>query len=766
MSEIPNDDEICETQKINKAASLISFYNEATDYYLNKSHYINYIVYHQNIRSIHANFNSFISTINSDLSKIDVLIFTEINCNAKDLPKYKLPGFSEISKPREIGRGGGIIIYYRSSFNIKVQDTSFLSAETLQIKINNELLILAIYRPPSKSKSEFLQQLNNHLALLEKTEQKDILILGDININLLDKEDIQVENYQNKMSENGYESCIFSPTREEFRQDSFKSSLLDHVFHKFRKFQNLSSVINYKITDHYSTCTLLFSSTNLKSEPFKDKINYTEVYKMLNKIDWLSIDVSDAKNPVSQIAKAIHETKCANVERVHKYTPTHERVSKEWISDKIEHLLKLRDSYFLRCKRNKTNSNYRSEYNKIRNLANFEIKKAKNAFYRHQLTECHGDSSGTWKILNEILGRSSNSIDENIIRYMPQTLTMQDILHSFGEQFSTKVNDLRHICDFTAMRGRAPDAAVPHSLSLPPANDVAIEYIIEKLKKRKGPGHDKIEVNDVKNASATLRKLIVKIINESIQTGIYPTSLKQAIVRPIYKGGAHKNPANYRPIAILSVIDKIFERYIDINLSNYLNKYEIIDSRQFAYQKGKGVDNLFADLSDYVNTNLSKKEHTLALFLDMSKAFDVLDHDLLLKKLEHIGIRGSLLSLFSTYLKDRSFSIKVDGKHSKFYKAESGVPQGSILGPKLFLIYLNDLLKHLKGVKILIFADDILILCSSSDLKNCVEILQSQFDILCEWAHDNKLIINTKKTLAMHFCSKQMHAQFLHKLQL
>jgi len=744
-------------QKIKSAANLENFYNDALNFYIQKPEFIKYLIYHQNIRSIHTTFNSFLATLGDSLPKIDILIFTEINCKEQDIEKYSINGYKQIAKPRAgEGRGGGILIYYRSCFKVKILSTKMSAAESLLIQVENEINILALYRPPKCDKNIFIAELEKTIDAINIQNKNDIIIIGDCNLNLLADENI-IEKYENTLAEMGFENCIFSPTREEFSGGKFSSSLIDHIFHKFNKFQNLSTVVNYKISDHYSTSTILYQQTQKETKTFVDKINYKETYKMLNKINWQeAVKLNSEIDPFSQIADIIDDNKRANLERKYLFSNKTRDKTNEWITDEIKQLLLMREKYFLKCKRNKTNKKYRDDYKIIRNRVNFKIKQAKSLFYKNKLNECSGDSKETWRTLNEILGRSSTSIDDNIIRYMPQSLSLDQILHNFGLQFSDKVNELRHVCNFTASRVHVPDTISTHTLEIPPANDEVIKYIIEKLKKRKGPGIDKIEVNDVKNAGENFIKCLTKIVNLCLEEGKFPESLKCSIVRPIYKSGAHKEVANYRPISILSVMDKILERYLDIHLTEYLEKYNIIDCRQFAYQKGKGVNNLIAHLSDYINTNMSKRDHTLALFFDFSKAFDVLDHDILLNKLKKIGIRGKTLELFASYLKDRKFCVKIDGKYSKFYDLKSGVPQGSILGPKLFIIYICDLLKHLKIAKVLIFADDILILCHDKDLDVCKKKLQSESDVLNEWAHDNRLIINRKKTVGMHFCTKAM----------
>jgi exonuclease III len=747
-------------QKIPFAANLKAFYCDVRNYYMQKNENIKYTVVHQNIRSLFANFDNFLSTVGNDISIIDILVFSEINIKETDSNKFKIEGFKKICKPRPEGRGGGLLIFYRSHFKIKVINQKFTEAEILNIIINDELNIISLYRPPSSNKRIFINELS---ACLDKisTEKRDIIIIGDVNINLMGENNTITEEYENTLAEQGFERCIFSPTREEFAALRFSSTLIDHVYHKFSKCQNLSSVIRYKITDHYAICCTLYNQTAPKLDKFYDKINYEEVNKMLNRYDWACIDETPPPSDNFAVAASvIQEIKNANLER--KYLRhsdrTKKREKKEWITQEIEFLTVQRDKLFLKCKRNKTNKIYRENYNALRNLVNVKIKYARNTHCKRLLNECSGNSANTWRTLKEILGRSSTSIDDNILHYMPASLSTDDILQKFGEQFSLNVKNLRHACSFTAAIPHAQPYIAKQSIYIPPADLGIVEYIVKKLKLKKGPGFDKVGVRDVKNAGENFHIFLKNQMNTCLKLGDFAASLKIAITRPLYKGGAHKDFNNYRSIAILSVQAKIFESYLDIHLTNYLKEFKILDCRQFAYQKGKSVNLLLADLSSYINENLSNKEHTIGVFIDYSKAFDVLDHEILIQKLENIGIQGRFLALFKSYLANRKFIVKLANEFSDLFDLESGVPQGSILGPKLFIIYINELFKYLKIVKILIFADDILILYKHKVFSICQKYVQEDLDVLNNWSHNNKLIINVKKTVCMHFCLKTMRA--------
>jgi exonuclease III len=252
-----------DAQKVHSSKNIEKFYSDARNVFLAKL-FFNYVILHQNIRSIHTNFDSLVCSLGSNLPRIDILILTEINCKAEDFQKYKIPGYAQIAHHRQAGRGGGIAIYFKGAFNIKVLDSQFGSAETLKLKINDELELLAIYRPPSSSKMAFVEELNHHMNTNVNCG-RDFIILGDLNLNLLDAKDRIIEHYENSLSEGGFDRCIFSPTREEFCGGHFSSTLIDHVFHKFHKFHNMSTVLTSKVSDHYATQREIFPWRNAYS---------------------------------------------------------------------------------------------------------------------------------------------------------------------------------------------------------------------------------------------------------------------------------------------------------------------------------------------------------------------------------------------------------------------------------------------------------------------------------------------------------------------
>ena len=180
-----------------------------------------------------------------------------------------------------------------------------------------------------------------------------------------------------------------------------------------------------------------------------------------------------------------------------------------------------------------------------------------------------------------------------------------------------------------------------------------------------------------------------KIFNLSISSGIYPSKLKIAKVIPIFKKGDTKAINNYRPISILSTLNKIFEKILYARLIDYIGKHNILYKYQFGFRKQHSTEHALIEIVDQIKLSIDKSELTCGIFIDLSKAFDTVNHDILLGKLEHYGIRGNALNLFKSYLKDRTQFTVIDKTKSKTSNIDCGVPQGSVLGPLFFFSYLS-----------------------------------------------------------------------------
>jgi exonuclease III len=730
--------------------SIEDFWYDAKNFHFTNNTYIKYAILHMNIRSMFKNFRSFqVSFVDQ---KADIIILSEVNCKETDVNKFQIKGFKIFSQTRE-GRGGGLIIYIRSSFKCKQIKCNFKFSESLALKINDELSLVAIYRKPSLSKVNFVNELN---VFLESINDKNLIICGDMNINLLDTDDTIVTKYEDTMADHGLLKLIDKPTREEFSGNNFSSTLIDHMFARVHNLKHIAAVLKYKISDHYGICAMFYIDTPDPKKITRTIIDYNSVNKNLSTYNWnLLIKKRSPCHTLEKCAAYIQSVKNAHTHTQIMYTK--KRIDKEWITPELQALTAERCRLFRRSQSNKTNKTYREEYKKYRNVVNVKLKNAERNFHLKSFKACEGNNKKTWGRLNSILGRSVNSIDSTILRYMGQTLELPDILAGFGKHFAEAPALCSHTCNFVALRRPITQTRAPQSMYLKPPTHTQITAIIKSLKK-KGPGCDNVSVQDVQNSGPVFVNLFCDVIKTSIKTSNYSQCLKISLIRPIYKSASHAKFDNYRPISVLTVYDKIFEKYLQEQITQYLKDFDIIDKRQFAFQKGKAANELFGDFADFVNSNLNEKKHVAAVFIDMRKAFDVLSHTLLLDKLKNIGIDGPVLNLLKSYLSSRKFHVRLDNVDSDAFESNQGVPQGSILGPLLFIIFINDLFPHIT-CRIYIFADDIVILFAHKNFNTCQQMIQTEFNVLSEWCHDNGLVINFKKTVCMHFCHPNMRAE-------
>lgn len=207
---------------------------------------------------------------------------------------------------------------------------------------------------------------------------------------------------------------------------------------------------------------------------------------------------------------------------------------------------------------------------------------------------------------------------------------------------------------------------------------------------------------------------------------------------------------------MLPAIEKILEEVVVRRLTDFLNKYKIIDIAQYGFQKGKSINKLLGNFANHINTCLSNNNHCLVLYIDFSKAFDTLSHEKLIQTLEKIGIRGNLLKWFQDYLSLRKYRVKVNNTSSDGMISQFGVPQGSKLGPTLYIIYANEMLRCLNNSTVFAYADDTAIVVNNKNLNIATQTMQTQLDLATKWCHDHGLIINATKTKIMHIKPKHL----------
>ena len=272
------------------------------------------------------------------------------------------------------------------------------------------------------------------------------------------------------------------------------------------------------------------------------------------------------------------------------------------------------------------------------------------------------------------------------------------------------------------------------------------------MKSSAAAGCDHIQPKIVKAVAPFIAYPLNDLINLSISTGVFPDKLKIARVTPIFKSGDKTNLNNYRPISVLPFFSKIFEKAMYNRLMEYIEENNLINEKQYGFRQRRSTYMALIDLIDSITEHIENKKFCMGVFIDLSKAFDTLDHEILLGKLEQYGIRGIAHLWFKSYLSDRQQLVQFGDIKSTFNSIRCGVPQGSILGPLLFLLYINDIANIVNDCEVIMFADDTNMFLTDADSCKLIEKANLELGKLSYWFKLNKLSLNIKKKLISLFC--------------
>ena len=349
-------------------------------------------------------------------------------------------------------------------------------------------------------------------------------------------------------------------------------------------------------------------------------------------------------------------------------------------------------------------------YKMLKNELNILIKNSKKTYYNDYFVRYKKDLHKVWKGIKDIINiKNKNTSIPTCISHNDQNITSPTEIADKFNDFYTSIAD--NILENRKYSGKASfndflGNPVPNSMALYPCDEIEVISIIKQFSSKKSSGPNSIPTDILQLLNYDISKPLTQIFNLSFKTGKHPDMLKTAKVIPIFKKGSKLLVCNYRPISLLSNLNKILEKLMFNRVYDYLEKNGIIYKLQFGFRSKHSTKHALIDITENIKRALDNKKFGCGIFVDLQKAFDTVNHEILIKKHAHYGIRGVANNWFSSYLTKRSQYVSILGFDSSQKESRHGVPQGSVLGPLLFLLYINDLHRAIKFSKVYHFADD------------------------------------------------------------
>ena len=451
------------------------------------------------------------------------------------------------------------------------------------------------------------------------------------------------------------------------------------------------------------------------------------------------------------------------------------RKVKPWVTDKIIRKIKLKSKTYekyVKCKKIQGNlkNTLFTEYKSLKNEISAQLRDSKKEYYGRYFTKNKKNLRKTWVGIKEIINlKASKTTTPTFIKDGDSILSDEKTIATCFNHYFTSIAD--KILKDRKYSGRKSHQdylknPLPNSFVIRECDRLEVENLISSIDKRKCTGPNSIPTNILIMLKSDISTQLSKIFNLSLLSGVYPNKLKISKTIPIFKKGDSHITSNYRPISLLSNINKLLEKIMFKRTYEFLDKYKCIYKLQFGFRNKHSTDHALIRITESIRAALDDDKTACGIFIDLQKAFDTVNHSILTDKLSHYGIRGTANNWFKSYLNNRYQFVSINGAESNPIPILHGVPQGSVLGPLLFLVYINDLHCAINFSSVYHFADDTNLLNISNSIKRTQKQVNLDLKSLYKWLLANKISLNCSKTELVIFHKIGFKTDFNLKIKL
>ena len=694
----------------------------------------------------------------------DVIMITEVIPKAQLLPLspalLSVDGYNVFTNfdptQPDLGRSGcrGICIYVKNS--LLCREVVFSTVSTFEhlwinvrLRHSDSLLIGCVYLSPSGNRHLSMLGLEEELKLACQSKPSHLLVGGDFNVPQVDWENLfsaEPEGHYSHALIRCLQDCFLTqhvtgPTR--FRPGQLPSTLDLLLTNEEGMIRNLSYQPGLGLSDHLTLAFTVacYTDRHIPSEVTANyyKGNYDLLREMLDRVDWDKMQDMDVHQAYCFFRRSLQAAVDKSVPKTRPRPRKNIYINRKAMKLKREKAC--RWSAYIRSHDPIDFARYCSCRNKLRALT----RKLRSEFEQKISVELKSNPKVFWRYTNSRMKTKAG---------------IEDLQDENGQMCSddlSKANTLNRF--FSSVFTKEDTAAIPvlPASECTPLEDIAItEDIVRKaldsLKTTSSPGPDEIHSRVLKEAAGQIAKPLTILFQKSLDTGSLPEDWKLGTVVPIFKKGNRQEPCNYRPVSLTAIPCKVFEKLIRDCIMEHLTAEQLLHCDQHGFRPKRSCSSQLLEVLEDWSSSIELSEPVDALYLDFKKAFDAVPHLRLLQKLESYGISGRLKRWIASFLQDRRQRVVVRGSYSPWTPVTSGVPQGSVLGPLLFIMYINDLPEAI-SCSAKIFADDTKIYCRVSQDSGCAEI-QRDLEAVASWSNKWQLPFNVKKCKSLHIGSQ------------